>query len=879
MRLPNKLFNAAEIRVILVFTLVFLIQSLLTFVYSQAPMPFAIENNSEFSDDELYIAIVGQANNAHIWVDMKTGNQLPMDPSYNTVQGPIYNGEKGPGGNGMYADCFTKLSEIPNKQVMLSPIYGCRMFIAMKSQLYLYFFGSTGATVGYASPSHTNPNDPSHGINYELIELTYNNIGFWGNTSRVDSYNYAMALELTSQSDDVLKTGEMKLHHEIGQAFLDNVPSIFHNCYNPTTGQILQPTKTPEFADGTIGGVPAGPHKDYMQPYIDEIWEKYKTEDLIFEHPEIGRWSGRVTNERFVFTCVGGNAAGFIDEKGVISGRPNTQEALEGKGVLDQVNSNARFDLMMQAQVCAALTRHVIDTDAPAGTVQDWGDPSTYYQESPCNHYAKFWHMEGIRFNQMAYGFAYDDVYEQSSTLHSPQPKSLKVVFGGYVKQITEQQPYSGTPIHIPGTLQSENYDLGGEGMAFHDSDLSNSGGAYRIDAVDVEENGQSGYSLGYIEDGEWLEYTIEVSKTATYQIKAQVANGGNNNGQFELLLDDNRITTSNNISNTGGWQNWSEITLGEVELSQGEYVLKFLANQGGFNFDEISFSEVIAVNQAPTVTIINPSNNSVFTSPTSVTITANAQDVDGGVTKVEFYNGSQLLGTDNSAPYSFNWQNVAAGNYTITAKAYDDETSTTSLAVTITVVDPIIPNETPTVEIISPTSSEDFIVGSIVNIEANAQDSDGSIQKVELYINDQLIDEDTQYPYTFDWSADFEGEFEILVVGIDNEGTASNSEIITISAFEPVAGLSHMNYSAMLLYPNPANNKVNIHCTAQNQELSTVLLYDMNGKLIKYFGEFNFLKGVNSYQFDLENIEVGTYILQISGKGGVYSNMLTVTN
>ncbi len=404
---------------------------------AQSSIPFEIENNSTYADEELYVAIVGQdlsIDRAHVWVDLTNGNQMPMDPSYNTVDGPVYDGNLGPGANGKYANCFYKLSDIPNHEVLLSPIQGCRMFIAAEEQLYLYFFGSTGAQVGYASPSHSNPTDPSKDIIYEIIELTYNEYGFWGNTSRVDSYNYSMGMELTNSNSETIQTGELLSQSDIVTQFLASVPVEFQDCYDTHTGQIFQPTKTEAFADGTIGTMPIpGPYKDYMKPYIDEIWDKFKTEDLIFNHPEIGTWSGRVNgSDHFEFTCIGG-PAGFIGEMGIIPGRPSTQEAFEGKGVLDYAyQSNPRFDLIMQSQICAALTRHVIETDEPMGTVQSWGDPTAYYLQSPCNHYAKFWHQQGIRVDQLAYGFAYDDVHEQSSTLHTPTPTRVKAIFGGF---------------------------------------------------------------------------------------------------------------------------------------------------------------------------------------------------------------------------------------------------------------------------------------------------------------------------------------------------------------------------------------------------------------------------------------------------------------
>ncbi|MCF6471059.1 cellulose 1,4-beta-cellobiosidase, partial [Nonomuraea sp. MG754425] len=88
-----------------------------------------------------------------------------------------------------------------------------------------------------------------------------------------------------------------------------------------------------------------------------------------------------------------------------------------------------------------------------------------------------------------------------------------------------------------------------------------------------------------------------------------------------------------------------------------------------------------------PTVSLTSPTAGQQFTAPATVPITANAADSDGTVAKVDFYQGSTLLGTDTSTPYSYNWTNVAAGSYSITARATDNAgLVTTSAPVGITV-------------------------------------------------------------------------------------------------------------------------------------------------------------------------------------------------
>jgi hypothetical protein len=92
-------------------------------------------------------------------------------------------------------------------------------------------------------------------------------------------------------------------------------------------------------------------------------------------------------------------------------------------------------------------------------------------------------------------------------------------------------------------------------------------------------------------------------------------------------------------------------------------------------------------VTGAPTVSITAPIDAASYNAPASVTIGATAADVNGTVQQVAFYQGTTLLGIDNSSPYNFNWTNVAAGSYALTAKATDnDGLVTTSIPVNIVV-------------------------------------------------------------------------------------------------------------------------------------------------------------------------------------------------
>ncbi len=97
-----------------------------------------------------------------------------------------------------------------------------------------------------------------------------------------------------------------------------------------------------------------------------------------------------------------------------------------------------------------------------------------------------------------------------------------------------------------------------------------------------------------------------------------------------------------------------------------------------------------VCVTGAPTVSITSPAENATFTSPANITIKATAADADGTISKVEFYNDSLLLGSTDTLPYSYTWNNVAAGSYTLVARAIDNTNkATNSIPVHIIVNEP----------------------------------------------------------------------------------------------------------------------------------------------------------------------------------------------
>ena len=189
--------------------------------------------------------------------------------------------------------------------------------------------------------------------------------------------------------------------------------------------------------------------------------------------------------------------------------------------------------------------------------------------------------------------------------------------------------------------------------------------------------------------------------------------------------------------------------------------------------------------NNPPTVSITSPANGATYTAPASVTINATASDSDGTVSKVDFYQGATLLGTDTTSPYSYSWTNVAAGSYSLTAKATDNlGAEATSAAVGIT-VNPA-GNVPPTVSITSPANGATFTAPASVTINATASDSDGTVSKVDFYQGATLLGTDTSSPYSYSWTSVAAGSYSLTAKATDNLGAVTTSTAVGITVNPP---------------------------------------------------------------------------------------------
>ena len=177
-------------------------------------------------------------------------------------------------------------------------------------------------------------------------------------------------------------------------------------------------------------------------------------------------------------------------------------------------------------------------------------------------------------------------------------PGSLPPSFTGY--------PYSGTPQAIPGVVQAENFDLGGEGVAYHDTATGNDGGMYRpAEGVDIETTSDSGggYNVGWIGTGEWLEYTVNVTTPVRgdYTLTVRVATN-NTGGTFYVEFNGINETGTLTVPKTNGWQTWTNISktitldpdvqimrfvrTGSAEFNLNKFTLTYIGGNGDMDLD-----------------------------------------------------------------------------------------------------------------------------------------------------------------------------------------------------------------------------------------------------------------------------------------------------
>jgi uncharacterized repeat protein (TIGR01451 family) len=142
--------------------------------------------------------------------------------------------------------------------------------------------------------------------------------------------------------------------------------------------------------------------------------------------------------------------------------------------------------------------------------------------------------------------------------------------------------PYGDVAHAIPGKIEAEDFDGGGQNVAYYDTGGGNDGGAYRNTDVDIERTTDTngGFNVGWMASSEWLQYTVNVANAGTYRLDLRVAANGPG-GRVHVTFNGADKTGAMNIPNTGGWQNWVTISA-PVTLAAGIQRMRVMVDAAG---------------------------------------------------------------------------------------------------------------------------------------------------------------------------------------------------------------------------------------------------------------------------------------------------------
>jgi hypothetical protein len=357
-----------------------------------------------WTDAQVYWAIIGRdpATGQFVRVDAH-GALIPLALSDNGAL--MKNGQA-------YSNYFHTLAQV--RKVTIPEIDSARLYLSVGGPMYIQVNVDGAGHIAYAGPNIENPSDPNIDVTFDFVEMAIDASGFHGNTTRVDQFGFPVKLRLQGDGGYDRTVGESETRAALLSEYGAGVPAEFRGLaqapYAPY--RIVAPAHGSFRIDQ--------PNGHYLDAYVAAMWSKYQTQTLTFTDAQ-GTFTGHVVNGAFVFSDGQGTYS--------IARAPTTPEVLLGNGVLNDPSGQAPGtpgwdkQLQIQAQVCAALNRHVFDDPA------HWADAKSYYPAGlPSNWYAQFWHAHARK--QLAYGFPYDDVDGWSSSLATAAPTLATVTVG-----------------------------------------------------------------------------------------------------------------------------------------------------------------------------------------------------------------------------------------------------------------------------------------------------------------------------------------------------------------------------------------------------------------------------------------------------------------
>jgi len=167
-------------------------------------------------------------------------------------------------------------------------------------------------------------------------------------------------------------------------------------------------------------------------------------------------------------------------------------------------------------------------------------------------------------------------------------------------------KPFKPNTIANGAVLNAVDFDLGANGIAYYDKDTAdyhvstqqrtagNRGRVYRNDGVDIRKDSAryESYYVSDIEEGEWLQFTVNVAQKGNYRLELTAASASDS-GRVNILVSNIPVIEKAAIPNTGDLKNFKSFTTQNISMAAGRQVLRLYFVAGGFNLKSIKFMAV----------------------------------------------------------------------------------------------------------------------------------------------------------------------------------------------------------------------------------------------------------------------------------------------
>jgi hypothetical protein len=202
-------------------------------------------------------------------------------------------------------------------------------------------------------------------------------------------------------------------------------------------------------------------------------------------------------------------------------------------------------------------------------------------------------------------------------------PQGVLAWLSGLGANVRRDVPAASATV-IPGRLEAEAYDAGGEGLGYHDVDAKNQGGQDRTDGVDLEatKDDGGGFDVGWTAPGEWLAFHVAVASAGTYDLALRLASPYDGK-KVHVEVDGRDVTGAVDVPRTGGWQAWRTVTVPGVALDAGARVVRVVFDTDGTNLNWIDFA-------AETTSPATPATGTTSTAGSTPTTTTPATTSGG---------------------------------------------------------------------------------------------------------------------------------------------------------------------------------------------------------------------------------------------------------